>query len=865
MLQKSVWGATIFLLLLIVSACTQQGKKPFNNPELSVDERVEDLLTHLTLDEKAGFMSGETMWYLQEIPRLGIPKLQVTDCGHGVTVILDENDDYSGCATSFPTAVGQAATWDRALITKMGAALGRETRATGSGVLLAPMVNIHRIPVGGRNYETYSEDPYLTGTLAAAFIDGVQGEGTGTVIKAVTANNQQHEQDELAAKMSKRVLHEIYLEQYRIAISQSDPWGIMTAYNGIALPGVNGGKALPTSESAYMIREVIKGDWNYQGFVVSDWRAVVSSKSITAGVDIEMPGPGKYMDVDDMMQALEDGLITEEGINESARRYLRSIVKTGVLDIPEKELPSEHDTPRHRQIAREVSEGSIVLLKNRNGILPLDKDQVRNIAVFGPNAEEARLGGGGSASVSACRTVSPLKGLKTVFGEKSKISFIEGAGISGDLPVVGGEFLTAVDDNGETVNGLRAAYFDGPNLQGKIQCSRIDDKIDYSWGWAAPCESVTKNAYSVRWTGKINAPETGEYKIGVSATEGGLRLFLDGKLVIDKWGDPENEITEARFNAVNENVQFHMEAGAAHDIKVEFHKKMNRNTVRLEWAVPGKKSPVDDAVKLAGESEVAIIFAGLSNLIEGGTNDKEELKLPGNQDQLISEIAKVNKNTIVVLINGTPVEMPWINEVTAVLEAFYPGQEGGDAIANVLSGKVNPSGKLPDTFGKRMDDYLSMKYYPGDVSTGITDYGEGLKVGYRQFDDDQLEPLFPFGFGMSYTTFEISDLKVEKSGKNKAIVTVEVTNTGDVAGAEVVQVYVGDVESSVYRPKKELKGFEKIFLQPGETKTATIKLDKYAFSFFSEKEDGWVVEPGEFNILVGNSSRNITQEETIEL
>ncbi|MEN8191678.1 MAG: glycoside hydrolase family 3 C-terminal domain-containing protein [Bacteroidota bacterium] len=853
----------LFVVIVGIAACAEKPQNPFNNPSLSVNERVDDLLTHLTLEEKAGFMSGETMWYLQEIPRLGIPKLQVTDCGHGVTVILDENDDYSGCATSFPTAVGQAASWDRALIRKMGGALGRETRATGSGVLLAPMVNIHRLPVGGRNYETYSEDPYLTGTLAAAFIDGVQGEGTGTVIKAVTANNQQHEQDKLAAKMSKRTLHEIYLEQFRIAINQSDPWGIMTAYNGIALPNVNGGKPLPTSESAYMIKDVIKKEWDYQGFIVSDWRAVVSSKSITAGVDVEMPGPGKFMDIKDMMKATKDGLITEEGINEAARRYLRSIVKTGVLDIPRKELPSEFDTPRHHDIAREVAEGSIVLLKNKDSILPLDKEQVKSIGVFGPNAEEARLGGGGSASVSACRTVSPLKGLNNVFGANSRITFIEGASISGDLPVIpSGNFTAEVD--GKVVQGLKGEFYDGAHLNGEVQCVKIDDKVDFSWGWAAPCDKVTKNGYSARWTGKLIAPETGNYKIGISVSEGGVRLYLDGKLVIDEWGDPGNEITEARFNNVSKNVEIEMEKGSAHDIKVEFHKKMNRNTIRLEWATPSQKSPIDDAVKKAKESEVAVIFAGLSNRIEGGTNDKEELKLPGNQDKLISEIAKVNKNTIVVLINGTPVEMPWVNEVAAIVEAFYPGQMGGDAIANILSGKVNPSGKLPDTFGKRMEDYLSMKYYPGDEHIGITEYGEGLKVGYRQFDEDNIEPLFPFGFGLSYTTFELSNLKVEKQ-KNSVVVKVDVTNTGKVAGAEVAQVYVSDVKASVYRPKKELKGFEKVMLNPGETKTVSVELDKFAFSYFSEKENGWILEPGEFEILVGNSSRNITLKENIKL
>jgi beta-glucosidase len=862
--HTSLYGIFALSAALLFLSCAEKPPHPFNDPSLSVEERVNDLLTHLTFEEKAGFMSGETMWYLQEIPRLGIPKMQVTDCGHGVTVILDENDDYSGCATSFPTAVAQAASWDKALVKKVGAAIGRETRATGSGVLLAPMVNIHRIPVGGRNYETYSEDPYLTGILAAAFIEGVQGAGTGTVIKAVTANNQQYEQDKLAAQMSKRVLHEIYLEQFRIAISQSDPWGIMTAYNGIALEGVNDGKPLPTSESAYMIKDVIKKDWNYQGFIVSDWRAVVSSKSITAGVDIEMPGPGKFMDIEHIMKAVTDGLITEEGVNEAAKRYLRSVIKTGLLDIPRKELPSEFDTPRHHDIAREAAEGSIVLLKNDDHILPLDKEKIKSIGVFGPNAEEARLGGGGSASVSACRTVSPLKGLEKVFGQASEITFIEGASISGDLPVIpSGHFTTIID--GKAVSGLKGEFFDGPNLQGEVQCVKVDDKIDFSWGWAAPCDKVTKNGYSARWTGKLIAPESGKYKIGVSVSEGGVRLFLDGKLMVDEWGNPENEITEARFNNVSKNVEFVMEKGSRHDIKVEFHKKMNRNTVRLEWAPPSQKSPIDDAVKLAKQSEVAIIFAGLSNRIEGGVNDKEDLKLPGKQDELINAIAEVNPNTIVVLINATPIEMPWINKVSAIVEAFYPGQMGGDAIANVLSGKINPSGKLPNTFPLKMEDVLAMQYYPGDLKTGLTKYGEGLKVGYRQFDDDGTQPLFPFGFGLSYTAFEMKNLRVEKNSKNEVTVTVDITNTGAVAGAEVAQVYVSDVEASVYRPVKELKGFEKVYLQPGETKTAVIKLDRFAFSFYSEKENGWALESGEFQILVGNSSRNIVLQQSIGL
>lgn len=837
----------------MVSCSTKTGTKNiFNDATKPVDERVENLLGYLTLKEKAGFLSGETMWYLQEIPRLGIPKMQVTDCGHGVTVILDENNDYSGCSTSFPTAIAQAASWDKKLIEKMGAALGRETRALGSGILLAPMVNLHRLPIGGRNYESYSEDPYLTGKLAASFIKGVQSEHIGAVIKAATANNQQLYQDELAAVITERVLREIYLTQFRIAVAEANPWGIMTSYNG-----VNG---KPTSESYHIISDIIKGDWKYEGFVISDWRAVISSKSITAGIDIEMPGSGKFMDTEDILKAIKDELITEKEVDKRAARYLRAVIKSKVLDIPKIKFNSEFNTKKHQAIAKEVAEGSIVLLKNRNNLLPLNKNKIKTIAVFGPNAEEARLGGGGSASVSACYTVSPLKGLRNYFGEKSEINFIEGAGLTGDLPVVAGHYFTT-ENNGKIVSGLHGEYFDGQHLQGEVQCSRIDDKIDYSWGWAAPCEKVTKNGYSVRWTGKITAPKKGKYKIGFTVNEGGARLYIDGDLVIDEWGNPGNEITEAVFVYKSKSVDFEMEKGSVHNIKLEFHKKHNKNVIRLEWEMPNNTSPITDAVKLASKSEVAIIFAGLSNIIEGGTNDKEELKLPGKQDELISAIAKVNNNTIVVLINGTPVEMPWLNEVAAVVEAFYPGQEGGNAIAEILIGNVNPSGKLPDTFPKKLKDNLAMKYYPG--SDGEINYAEGLKIGYRQFDEDNIEPLFPFGFGLSYTTFKWKNLKVEKRDNNKVTVFVDVSNTGKVAGADVVQIYINDIQASVYRPKKELKGFEKVKLEPGETKTLAIELDNYAFSYFCEKENKWVLEPGEFQILVGSSSRDIHLKKTI--
>jgi beta-glucosidase len=831
---------------------TSTGNYPFNNPALTEKQRVDNLLSLLTVEEKAGFFAGRTLWNLHGVDRLGIPSVQVTDCGHGVTVILGHGGDFTGCATCFPTGVGQAATWDESIIRQVGAAIARETRALGSSILLAPMVNIHRLPIGGRNYETYSEDPFLTGQLATAFVKGVQSEHIGAVIKAFAGNNQQEGQEHLDAVISDRALHEIYFPAFRMAISGADPVGLMTSYNG-----VNGS---PTSESNLLIRQTVKTRWGFKGFIVSDWRAVVSKNSVDAGLDMEMPGPGKFMDSTNMLAAIKQGTITRQEADDRVGRYLRFMVRSKLLDNNKPILHSAVNTPGHQALARQTAEGSIVLLKNQGALLPLRKSAAAKIAVFGPNATEARLGGGGSASVSACYTIGPLKGLRNFLGTDENITFVEGTSLKGSLPAVPAESLTT-NFNGTTVHGLRGEYFSGSDLKGVAQCARVDEKVDFSWGWANPCKEVSRNEFSARWVGKISAPVTGTYKLGLSFNDAGIRLFIDGKLVINEWGDPAREVTEAKFVNKSKYVDLELVKGSSHDIAIEFHKKANKNTVRLEWRIPDNENPIEDAVRLAKKSDVAIVFAGLSNLFEGGMNDRKTLDLPGDQNKLIEAVASANPNTIVVLINGTPVTMPWINKVKSVVEAFYPGQEGGNSIARVLFGEVNPSGKLPDTYPVRLEDNKAMLNYPG--VNGTVRYEEGIYIGYRQFERDGIKPLFPFGFGLSYTTFSMDKLVVKKTGKQTVELLVRVTNTGKVAGAEVVQVYVHDVKASVDRPVKELKGFDKVFLEPNESKTVRIKLDKYAFSFFSEKTQDWVLEPGDFTILIGNSSDNMTLKSVV--
>ncbi len=843
---------TILSISLLIS-CNKSKIPVYQNPGKRVEDRVQNLLGLMTLEEKADMLAGKDMWHFKGIERLGVPSIQVTDCGHGVTVIIDEEGAWTGCASCFPTGVGQASTWNEEIEFEVGKAIAEEARALGSSILLAPMVNIHRTPLGGRNYETYSEDPYLTGMMASAFINGVQSVNIGACIKAFAVNNQQTNQSNLDVELSERALREIYLPGFKIPLMNAKPWSLMTSYNKVT--------GEYTGEKKHFISEIIKEEWEYDGFVVSDWRGVHSTKSIDAGLDIEMPGPGKFMIKDNVLKAIENKSLTEDELNDRVARILRALIKTKVLDKDFDSSNFEFNPEKHKDIALKAAEESIILLKNEGGLLPLNIKNIKTLAVIGPNAREARLGGGGSASVTACYSVSPLEGLKNLCGDSVNVIFEEGCRFIGNYPVVYSQNL-ATEENSEPVNGLKGEYFKGNKLEGEPVCTRVDDKIDFAWGWASPCELVSKNNYSVRWSGKIIAPSTGKYQVGLTCMGGGCRLYLGNKLVIDRWNEPSGQNFEDQFEKSGKHVSFLMDKDKEYDIRVEFYKRTNVNSIRLEWEVPGNENPIEKAVELAEKSDMTVIFAGLSNLFEGGANDKEDIKLPGDQDKLIAEVVKANPNTVVVLINGSPVAMPWINEVKAIIEAYYPGQEGGNAIANVLFGSVNPSGKLPETFPVRLEDNPSFGNFPGE--NNIVRYEEGIYVGYRYYDTKKVDPLFPFGHGLSYTEFEFSNLKVG-DGQNKLAVKFDVINTGKVSGAEVVQVYIKDIVSSTDRPEKELKGFKKVFLQPGEKQSVSIEIKKDNLSFYSEEIKKWIFEPGQFEILVGSSSRDIRLKDMIDI
>jgi beta-glucosidase len=668
----------------------------------NLEQRIEALIGQMTLDEKVSLLSGRDVWHTVAIERLGVPSIAMTDGPHGVRTADPETGRLVGPTTAFPTGVSMAATWNPELVERVGAALGEETHAMGCDILLGPCVNIVRHPLAGRNFESYSEDPHLAGKIGAAWVRGVQGQGVGVSLKHFACNNQEFERLRGNSVIDERTLREIYLAQFEMIVKDADPWTVMCSYNRI-----NGVYA---SQNAYLLREILKGEWKFPGVVVSDWGANHTIvESVKGGLDIEMPGPARYYG-GMLSHAVQVWQIDEATIDDSVRRILRLIARTGHLERVGTAPEGLVNTLAHQALARELAEEAITLLKNQGGFLPLHGSSLHRIAVIGPNAVEMRITGCGSSQVEPPYRVNSLAALRHRLGEKVEIAYEPGCGYSDEY-------------------------------------------------------------------------------------------------------DPD---------------------------------------------------AFQRAVDLARSAQVALVFLGMPEGYETEGWDRPDLELPGLQAELIQAVAQANPRTVVILNCGAPVAMDWIEMVPAALLAYYPGLEGGNAIASILLGEVNPSGKLPVTFPKRLEDTPSYLDYPG---TKEVRYGEGLFVGYRYYDARDTDPLFPFGYGLSYTTFDYSPFQApqEVNAGETIKVSLQVTNSGSCAGKETIQLYVRDIESSLRRPDKELKAFAKVLLAPGETKRVDFTLDERAFAFYDPYQQKWIVEPGEFKILAGASSKDIRSECKIRL
>ena len=727
----------LFVSLLAVALCaraqvTVPADALYKNSSLPVEQRVADLLKRMTLEEKATMLSGSGWMESAPIERLGIPAIKMADGPMGVrswagssAITSAGNSTLKVETTAFPAGVAMAATWDTDLVNREGRAIAREVKALGRDMILGPTVNINRQPLWGRNFEGYGEDPFLSGQLGVAYIKGVQSEGVIPSVKHFAANNEEYERHRVNATIDERTLHEIYLPAFKAAVQQADVWNVMSAYNKVN--GVHCG------ESDYLLDKVLKKEFGFKGFVVSDWGSTYSTvPTVNAGMDLEMPGgePMRkwmlnprtvesgngdgWLVPEKVLAEVKAGHISEATLDDNVGRILRVIFVSGIFDHPHPG-GGEVDTPEERAVALQGATEGIVLLKNDGGTLPFNSARIHSIAVIGPNAAVARTGGGGSSMVRPKYAVTPLDGIKERAAK----------------------------------NGIQVSYALGVGMEGE-----------------------------------------------------------------DTTGDP----SETRAAALKE------------------------------------------AIDAAAKADVAVVVVGRYSKLEGEGFDVKTMDLPAGQDELITAVEKANPHTVVVLNTGNPVTMTkWIGGTPALLDMWYDGQEGGHALAAILFGDANPSGKLPVTLPKRYEDNPAAANYPGkDLEVN---YAEGIYVGYRYYDTKNVEPQFPFGFGLSYTNFEYSDLKlfkIEFAGKNPVwTFTLKVSNSGNRPGAEVVELYVHDGHAKIDRPAHELKGFQRVELQPGEAKTVQLTLNGSALSYWNPKTENWQTDPGTFEIQVGSSSRDI--------
>ena len=803
-------------------------------------ERIATLLQQLTLEEKIALLAGASFWLTVPVERLGIPAIKVTDGPNGARG--DGLFNTGKPAASFPVGIALAATWDVDLIEQIGMALGDEARTKGAHVLLAPTVNIHRTPLNGRNFEAYSEDPFLTAEIGTAYIKGVQSRGVAATVKHFAGNESEYQRMSISSEIGERALREIYLPPFKAAVQKAGVWAVMSAYNK-----VNG---IHCSEHPYLLHDILRDEWGFDGVVMSDWTGTRSTvDSVNAGQDLEMPGPTVWRG-EKVLQAVQRGEIAETTLDESVRRLLGLIERVGAFEHPD--IPAEQSVlrPEHAALIRKAGADAAVLLKN-TGILPLDPGRIEKLAIIGPNVQTAQIMGGGSAQLNPHYRVTPYAGVMTRAGDRLEIGYEPGCTNHRTLPAV----------NVSWFEGGRVSvdYFASLDLSGPVAAAAQTDRLEMIWVPGAMPPGIDPRHFSARFSGQFKVPASGHYDFAMTCSGRG-RLFIDQAQVFDSWDHPTGDVFMLDMSAGQTFGELDLTAGVTYHFRLEYSAQGADMLagVRVGCFLPLSPDAIQRAVQLAAESDVALVFVGLNSEWESEGFDRPDLELTGEQNALVAQVAAANPRTVVVLQTGSPVSMPWLDDVAAVLQAWYPGQECGNAIADVLFGDVTPSGKLTQTYPRRLEDHPAFINYPGE--NGKVHYGEGIFVGYRYYEKKRIAPLFPFGFGLSYTSFDYANLRLSApalSPHEPLQVSIDVTNTGARAGQEIVQVYVRDVEAPVMRPEKELKAFAKVALQPGETRTVPLTLTREAFAYYDDARRAWVAEEGDFEILVGASSADI--------
>lgn len=812
----------------------------------SADDRAAALVARMTLDEKIAMVHGTPsdtyIGWVPGIERLGIPDLLLTDGPAGIRT----PKQTSGPSTAFPAPIALAASFDGDLARRVGAAMGREAKAKRQNVVFAPIVNLARVPVGGRLFEGFGEDPVLAGVMGREVVLGIQSLGVVATIKHWICNDQEDNRHIVSAEVDEATLREVYLPPFEAAIRDGGAGAVMAANNGV--------DGAYNAQSAPLLRDLLKSELGFRGFVCSDYAATHDTVlAALGGLDLDLPDADKFGAP--LADAVRDGTVGVAALDDKVRRILRTVIDLGILDgggTSARGGPGAANTPEHAALARQVAERGAVLLKNDPvgdaPLLPLDPGRSLRIAAVGPYAATPRIGGNGSSHVVPVASVSPVDGIAARFPHATVRT---APGAYADFDTVPTSVLRTPDG----AAGLRGEYFDNPDLAGDPALTRTDPTVSQNWGENGPGHGLPARNFSVRWTGTLTPAASGRHTLATRSDDGS-RVYLDGALVVDNSGEHG---VRRRWTTVT------LRAGRPYELRVEYVQRTFRARIILQWIPPAERL-VADAVATAADADVALVF--VSDLESEGL-DRQDLALPGRQDDLVAAVAAANPRTVVVCNAGGPVRMPWRSDVPAVLAAWYAGQQDGEALARLLAGDVSPAGRLPVTFGRREADYpaRTARQYPGVPATGDhqpdldfeESYREGDLIGYRHFDARGIEPMFCFGHGLSYTTFEYRRMAVG-ARHGKVWVEVTVRNTGDRPGDEVVQLYVG-------RPRgtRMLRAFRRVHLDPGRQAAVRFALGTRDFARWDRHRHAWRVPPGRHDLLVGASSRDIRFHRRIHL
>ena len=810
--------------------------------------KLKKVISNLSLEQKVSLLSGFDNWHTPDIKKYGIPKIKMSDGPNGVRG--DSSTKQSSAC--FPSPILLGATWNEKLIKKIGSATGEEALFKDVDVLLAPTINLHRHPLGGRHFECYSEDPILTSKIACAYVSGVQSKGVAACLKHFAGNDTEYERHLVSSNIDEKTLRELYLYPFEMGIKKAKAKVVMSAYNKV--------NNIYCSSHDELINKILKKEWKFDGYVVSDWGAALETvENANGGLDLEMPGPAKTWGKN-LVDAVKAGLVEEKKIDEKVKRILTVAKFTDRFNrkrISERSI----DKKSHRKLIEKTAIEGMVLLKNED-VLPLDRNKISNIALIGPNVKDSQIIGGGSAGLNPHYEIHPLEGVSNFLkDEKVKIHYAKGCHVDKYLPAFEKDicYVQGKKEKGFEVEFFRGKNFDGEPIERKV--------LNGNRFWALQgfarefLDEKERPELSVKFSTTYKPSISGEFEFEVFSI-GLSRIKINGKELVDNWSSQKKGEAFFGFACAPKRNKIKLTKGKEYLVEVEYEFEGRFPAIQFGCRPPDPKNLLEEAVKIAKQSDAVVLVVGTNSDWETEGNDRKGLGLPGDQDVLIKKVLAANKNSVLVINTGSPVSMPWIKSCPAILQTWFPGQEFGNALAEILFGKESPSGKLPTTYPKKLSDTPAYSCYPGKNLQ--MDYKEKLLVGYKWYEKKKIEPLFPFGHGLSYSKFELKKVSLLKK-KHEIKIKVKLKNIGNFSTFETVQCYLERKAVKADTPKKKLVDFKKLKVTKDKSKKLTLKVSKRDLSEWDVKKSKWEIARGDYVIHVGTSVRDISITEEIKI